>query len=227
MVASTVPSPTSPPAQARTSTPSSPSSSRSSTPTGLHRISIPSASTLPINNPYPNSPPSQKYFRNALRDAQGQGVPSRRRGWSMERFSRPLWNTLARVQAAVIPSSPSNRLTSSEASHTPGKFCKPSFPFVGLLDDAASGSEEATLLSCFKYDGQQDNRCRVPSYTNSGVTCGRISPLCPGHRTSGVRTQGLPAARPIPFYIVKHLNSRCDHIITIRLSKGPFYRKSS
>lgn len=84
----------------RGSPPASPSS----------RVSSPASPPL-MQNPYQNVPPPQRYFRNALREAQGQGQVSRSLAQRCTLVSRSVWNNFARIKNAVLtPARPSHQL---------------------------------------------------------------------------------------------------------------------
>lgn len=76
-------------------------SSRASPPLSpSSRISSPGSSPS-IPNPYQTVPPSQRYFRNALREAQGSGQVSRSMRQRFEMWSRACWNNAAKVRAML------------------------------------------------------------------------------------------------------------------------------
>lgn len=79
---------------------------RSSPPTSPGSRVSSSASPPAIQNPYPNSPPPQRYFRNALREAQGGRQIPRTLDQRFRQMSRSLWNNFARMKAALSPAQP-------------------------------------------------------------------------------------------------------------------------
>lgn len=95
----------------RSSAPTSPSS----------RVSSP-ASLPAIQNPYPNSPPPQRYFRNALREAQGGRPIPRPLDQRFRQMSRSLWNNFARVTAALSPARAAPLMVPVEAAHVSGEI---------------------------------------------------------------------------------------------------------
>lgn len=98
---------------------------RSSPPTSPSSRVSSSASTPAIQNPYPNSPPPQRYFRNALREAQGGRQIPRTLNQRFRQMSRSLWNNVARMKAALSPYQPGALVVPVQGTHFSGEAFSP------------------------------------------------------------------------------------------------------